>query len=609
VIEGPAAPTTPDQEKEGKGDFSLTRQGLPLLLALGCAFLGQQLFQSRKVLPALVLWGAALLIFLFLRPWRLWAGPSSPEGKREWVLLSVFLGVAALMRFPFLGEHFTGLQVDEGHCVMDGFEFSDGILESPFVTTGWGANASFHFWWLGRFMEIFGQSVAVARGFSALLSLGVLFLFYRLSRAYFGTWPSLLAAFLMSVGWWFLFYSLSPFQNMLVVFWQLLTFLFLLRALRDGKKLDFALAGLFLAMMEMEYLPGRLGVLMVALILGGCLLVEGPSFLRARLRGLSLTFLTMLWWMGPFIRYAIENMEHFLGRAKNLNLLAEVQRTGDWGLILEKWAWTLLSFFHRNGGADLRFSAQASMIDPVGSALFLVGLLLLLFHLRKWPSWFLLSGLLFGLFANAMAIQGKDPDPTYINGQRFFIVVPFLFLLGAGALEALFRVVRRAPPLFRWAGAALLLAACFHSLQWNARHYYKGFRDFKACTSYWGDLGFNHVQVAEFINGNYSRCHLIVDWEYDSSTVKVLTRGHSKYQSLARVLEVPIRRKVDRNVLILTLRWNFTGIQDGIRRHYPKAKWGTIANADGHHDLVTIEIDKDDIEALQKGGALPEALP
>jgi hypothetical protein len=362
-------------------------------------------------------------------------------------------------------------------------------------------------------------------------------------------------------------------------------------------------------MTQMEYLPGRLGGLMFALILVGILAIEGRPFLRANWKGLCLSFLVMLWWMAPFIRYCLANLKYVIGRGKELSLLGEIQRTGNFDLLWQKWAWTFLSFFHLNPSADLRFSAKAPMFDPVCGALFLFGTLLVVLAVRNRSSWFILSGLFFGLFANAMAVQGQDPDPTYINGQRFFIVVPFVFLAVARAMEALLGTWREAKAPLRWGLGGLFLLSCVFALHWNAKLYYKGFRDFKACTSYWGDLGFNHIQVGEYINENFPRCHMVVDWEYNSSTVQVLIRGKAALYPLSKPFTIPILQKVDRNVLLMVLAWNFKDLQEAIRKTYPRAVWGSIPDVIGAPALLTIEIPKDDIWALQEGKPTLAPLP
>jgi hypothetical protein len=287
-----------------------------------------------------------------------------------------------------------------------------------------------------------------------------------------------------------------------------------------------------------------------------------------------------------------------------LNLLAEVQRTGDYLLFIEKWAWTFLSFLHYNHGFDLRFCAKAPMIDPVSGLLFVFGLLLALCHPKLRVTWLLLSGLLFGMMANALAIQGQNPDATYVNGQRYFIVVPFLFLSCAWTLDWVFQRFAGLAGRGRALGLLLLGGGAILSLAWNSHFYYRSFRDFKKTDAYWGCLGFNHIDVAEYLNLHCPRHHAIVDGEYVSSVVEVLTRMNFPINPLDPNLAIPIERAVDRDILIITLRWNHVDLQEKIRQWYPNARWDGVPDPKGKVDLVGVFISKEDIQALQKGRAL-----
>ncbi len=593
-------------KKKGKSRLSWNDL-FPLGSVLLFSVIGQLFFSFRLTILALASWGVALFMFSQLPK----AGPAktwTPGPVAEKKLLALVLLAAALMRFPFIGQHITGLQIDESNCICDAYSFLDGSLNSPFVTS-WGGNESFHFWWLSMFMRIFGATWVTARLFSAVVSMGALYVFYRWCRLFFGFLPSLLAVFLMSIGWWYLFYSLSPFQNMLVVFWEILAIYFLSKALKEGRKADYLWAGLFIGFCELEYLPGRLVVFMAGFALLGIWAVEGRAFWKNHAQYLALGILSMLWLAGPFIVYGIHNPSAIVSRAKELSLLAEVQRTGHYSLILKRFFWTFLSFLNHNEGIDPRFCANASQLDPVSGGLMVFGLLLALAHWRRRACWYALGGLFFGLVANTFAIQGPNPDPSFVNGQRYFVVFPFLFFMAAWTLDRVAGVFPDFNPAMKRTGKGLLALLVAFALIWNIYIYYFSFRNFKVeGPNYWDALGFNHIQVADYLRTQCPRCHALMEIEYSSSTVYVLTHDLFTFNRLGDYFPVPIRQKITKNVLFVIPPSEYPELQEKLRQTYPKAVWGSLKDPKDNVNVLTVEVPKEDIQAKQEGVSLEGAL-
>lgn len=274
---------------------------------------------------------------------------------------------------------------------------------------------------------------------------------------------------------------------------------------------------------------------------------------------------------------------------------------------LKKIFWTFVSFLHHNDGADPRFCSVGSMVDYVSGAFMVFGLILILANLRKRASWYALGGFIFGVAANALAIQGPNPDPNYINGQRYFIVLPFLFFMVAYALDWLFNLFSPLSSRLKITGSFLLGILCAGALLWNINIYYVSFRDFKTYgDTYWAPLGFNHIRVAEFLNANYPRCHILLDPEYNSSTVQILTRDRTQYL-VVKPLPLPLNYKIDKNVLIVFRPGDFD--EASIRKTYPNAIWGEVKDSGNGILVKTVEVSKADIEALEDVKQLATTLP
>ncbi len=428
-------------------------------------------------------------------------------------------------------------------------------------------------------------------------------------QAFFRHWTFAVSGFLMSTGWWYLFYSLSPFQNILLVLYEILSFYFLARALMDGRKSDFALAGIFVGFCFMEYLPGRLIPFLVGLVLLGIHLSEGRTFLKNYAGRLALTIFAFFWWVGPYLIFALTHLSEFLSRSRELSVFNAVQQTGNYGLIFEKIGWTLLTFVHQNKAQDQRFCPPCPQLDPLVGALLLLALVLIFTHYRKRLSWYILPGFAFGVAANAFSIQWPSFDPTYVNGLRNFFIVPFIFLAAGWSLDWLFRFFSGFSRGIQRTGFFLLALVVISAVAWNSRIYYFTYSDTKANygDKYWDPLCFNQIEVADFLKANYPRCHLLVDWEYDSSTVNVLTRDKIKMTDINKDLILPINYKVNRNVMLLFIPNKLD--LDKLRQLYPRAVWGELQSPWHLTFVKTMEISKEDIESLQKDMPLGPEIP
>jgi hypothetical protein len=566
---------------------------------------GQYLFALDRPFWGLVPWAFAFAAF-----WKVMdsvRGEGSPKiFPAEYAWLGGVLLIAALMRFPFAAQHVTGLQIDEANTILYASKVLSGELKSPFCTVGMLEHTFHHFLLAGAF-RLFGETCAVARAFSAAVSIAALYFFYLLCRFFFGPWASLLATFLMSIGWWFLFCSLSPFQNITVCFFVILVFYFMEKGMRSGRKADFCLAGIISGFCCMEYLSGRLVPLIVGISVLIILAARGRAFIKAYWPLILLMFLAFWWAVMPFVFFGMEYPSQIFERTKELNLFSEIKRTGHYWLLPQKIGWTILSLVWPNFDTDRRFCPLGrSEMDPFSGALMLLGLLLALSGLRKRVNAYIFAGFAFGIMTNAFAIQGADPNPRFMNCERSFIIVPFLFLMVARFADWLFAYSRLFKPPLRIAGKVLLVLALAFTVVWNVRAYYFGFKN----PLQWCPVGYQHIQVAEYLKAVHESVHLVmVDWRAYTSVERVLTRDRVKVTEIKAEgsLSLPIENKVEKDVLLVINMPDFN--EKHLKEVYPGAVWDEIKDPMGYSTVRTVKISKSDIEASQKGMKLKEKLP
>jgi len=594
VLLHPGGEPVPTARVTGKIPWVLAVLVLGLVLACRWAF-----HQNNHPVGLALLVSALLLAFAAVLGFRPPQGPDpAPDGKAFLLVLIL----AALLRFPFVGRDFTGLQIDEANHLLDGVKVLNGQLRSPFIT-GWWGNPSFVYYIYAAFFSVLGTSLVAGRIMAATLSLVALALFYRLARYHVSREAALLSTLLFSFAWFHLFYSLSPFTNIFTLLFEVCAFYHLERAMKEGRRADFAWTGLWAAAAVMSYISGRLVVGMLALSVAARFLASRREFLKAYGRHLLLALFAFLWLVGPFLVYSIRTPSEFVGRSKELSIFNEVKRTGDVLLPAKTFINTSTTFF-RNIHPDPRFGVhKVPVVDGFTAALLVLGLAALLRRPRSGLTWIVLSGLLFGICANALAIQGKDPHPHYLNQQRLYLVLPFVFLAVAAGWDWLAGLLKGAGPAFRTVARWLLFGLVVLAGAANARIYYRVIPNHQPA---WNAMGFNHLEIARLYRESAARYHLVAPWPLHSSVSVFMNLGRVSVLKLEKDVRWPLERRAERDVLILFVAWDQKDMQERVRAAYPGASWQDRTNRYGEPFLRMAVVTKDEWNSKAGSADAPE---
>jgi hypothetical protein len=531
------------------------------------------------------------------------AGPS-PRPKEiftDKTALILLMVPTILLRFPFLTQNFTGLQVDEGYNLMTAIGVLQGQLNTPYGSSGaWPFLPRFI---LASVLKVFGTELPAARGLSALLSVVFVYYFYRWCRLYFGVAASWLAAAFFSYCWWDLFFSLSVFNHLYTVFFEVLGFFFLSKALKEGRKPHFALAGFCMAASIMTYYSGRLVPVMAATALITYWLIEERDFLGAYWEHSLFAALCFLWLAGPQLVFLYFHPVEILGWAQQLSITGIAVQSGNYALPLER----IASSFGLNA---------LPCLDPFLGFFCLLGLFLAVRHIRQWKNLAALTGLAFGIIANAFSFSAgaTSVDPLYFHAGRSFLVLPFLCFLMAAGLD---RVVGLVPsmakrPRTAWVLFGIILLGSSFAL--NAHCYFFKFGNDAGA---WSPLGFNHLSAVEVIKKLSPANHLVLEGHRANDTgtyscldtVEEFATYHKVPVNKGLTLDRPIRAKVTKNVayIFFTLERN-DPLKKKVKRIYPRAVWKSHKNKFGETFLETVEIRKEDILWLQRRHKLEKPL-
>ncbi len=228
--------------------------------------------------------------------------------------------------------------------------------------------------------------------------------------------------------------------------------------------------------------------------------------------------------MGPFLPWIIQhpysNHDSFFYRVTELSVISYVQKTHNYLFPLKTLAFTLLSPFAVFGMDDRFGLAGVPLFDRLTSGLFFIGLVLAVRIWRERPSQILILGLMATLPANAMAALGDKPSQDYVNGQRLFCLLPFVFWGVAYGLNALVGWVNGCDLMIKKIGIFLGCIAILAAASWNSYIFYHDFPR----KGLWGELGFRQITIAEIIREYSANSDLFIHWEVNSSVVQFLDR-------------------------------------------------------------------------------------
>ncbi|MBM4464427.1 MAG: hypothetical protein FJ014_02470 [Chloroflexi bacterium] len=370
-----------------------TRQlgwGLALLALAGvCILLSLRLFgRSAPTTTAWLLYIASIIFFvaafwameftpgkwnLRQRPFfdrlktlsRLWP----PE--RDAAILLAILAIAAFVRLYNLDSLPFGVWYDEA---VNGLE-AMRILEDPRYRPIYmqPTNSPAHFMFLVSFsFKLFGLDIFPVRAVSAVFGVAMVIAAYLFGREFFDRRLALVLAFLLAVSHWGVNFSRIGMYCITTPFFEFLVLYFLMRGLRSGRSVDFALGGTAMGFGACFYSAFYLFVPVVGLFLIHQAIVE-RGFVRRHHLGVLVFALAALLVFAPVAQFAWRNPQAFSDRARVTSVFKG--RTGDEAIeVARQSAKQHLLMFNYRGDPNGRHNLPGQpMLDFATSALFVLG--------------------------------------------------------------------------------------------------------------------------------------------------------------------------------------------------------------------------------------------
>ncbi len=301
------------------------------------------------------------------------------ETKREWFILALIVGGAALLRLAALDQFPPGLYHDEAYNGLDALQVLRGYIPIFFEANN-GREPLFIYLAAGSIL-LWGRSPGALRLISALVGVLTVPAFYVLGRELYGRRVGLLAALLAATTVWTLNLSRVAFRAVTMPPLQAIALLLLWRGLNRRRLLPLVWAGIVYGLTFYTYLAARFSPLALLLFIIYTFLWHRKLFW---LRGWLVFGLLSLAVVAPLGIYFLAHWSATFGRAGQVSIWSAAINGGDfWGTLLRQLGRTALGFFYRGDFIPRHNVPLRPIYDPLIALAALGGLYLALRGARQ----------------------------------------------------------------------------------------------------------------------------------------------------------------------------------------------------------------------------------
>ena len=396
--------------------------------------------------------------------------------------LAILVGLAALaasVRLPMLTEVPAGIHGDEGWTGIDAVRVLEEGWIGPYVKSALG-QASGPIYIAAPFVGLFGETVFAIRLAAAMTGIATVLVAYLAFRVMFDRTVAAFAGVLLAVGVWHLHFSRLAYPVIAWPLLEMLTLLFLFLAIKSGRWLHYALAGLFAGAGVYTYNAYPVFALPVALFVGWIAL--GLALARERRAELLQRYAARVALMAgvallvalPMFLYVTDSSNEYFNHQQTISLFeqSEWEEAGTWARaeLLRDKARDFYRAAFWSGDPDAADGAgQQSMVDRVSLVLLIAGVFVLLVRWRRPASVAVLLLVVLIPLGTFVTIQGAY--------RQTLGVVPFLALLAAIPLALWWQQSARFIPRLRYASYAAIMGIVGLISFLNLSFYFDDFAD------------------------------------------------------------------------------------------------------------------------------------
>jgi 4-amino-4-deoxy-L-arabinose transferase-like glycosyltransferase len=538
--------------------------------------------------------------------------------RNRWVEAGAFtliLALAIFLRTYRLDSIPPGIYVDETNGALDALHILEGRPDSPFGT-GWYGTPNGYFYYMAAIFRLLGANWTSLKLVSLIPAILTVPAVYLLARLLFGPTTGLCAMLLMAVSRWHLSMSRWGWNETAPPLFQVLSFFFLIRGVRDRRALDYALSGLLMGLATYTYLSSRLAALTLVLYVVYWFLSD-PAGWRASVRrswlGIAILAAAVIAAVAPIAVTYVTDPFTFNNRVSEISVFRDVSEQRSLAPLTQNIA-DILRFFHQTGDLQGKHNLPGEpMTDPITGLLFAVGLAYAILAWRDQRRVLLLLWLVIGLAGSYFSSHHESPQ-----SYRALTALPAVVLIAGDVLDRIVRALYRAlregrfsvarPYLPSLAAASVAVIALAGATLWESSIYFG-----RQASSIDVIRGFNQTEnsvaretIAALQSGTnvylspnfseYSPLRFLVYGVIKAKTGKN-TLDDRPYQVVVPEVSLPLPDN-GHDVLIL-LDTDYWPLRDYSASFYPQARMELVRLGDNSPIYMRIELPQAQVAALQ----------
>ncbi len=525
------------------------------------------------------------------------------------LILAIFLRTYRLDTIP------PGIYVDETNGGLDALHILEGNGVSPFAT-GWYETPNGYLYYMAAIFKLLGATwmgLKVASLIPAILTIPAV---YLLARQLFGPLTGLCAMLLMAVSRWDLSFSRWGWNETAPPLFQVLSFYFLIRGLRERRALDYTLSGLLAGLSVYTYLSARLAILTLILYVIYWLLSD-PSGWQASLNriglGLAILSAAAIIAVAPIMVTYLTNPFVLTNRVSQISVFRDIQDQGSIAPLTGNIG-DILKFFHQTGDLQGKHNLPGEpMTDPITGLLFAIGVAYAILAWRDQRRILLLLWLVLGLAGSFLSSHSESPQ-----SYRALTALPAVVILAADVLDQIARATYRflqehplaaiSAKLPARASGGLVLMALAGAALWESGVYFGPQASSPGVRSGFNPVenGVAHETIAALQAGetvylsptfsDFSPLRFLLYGVYKSEK-GINTLDNPPYKTILPEVNLPVPDD-GHNVLIL-LDSNYWPLRDHITSFYPNAQMDLVQLSPDEPLYMRIKLPKEQVAALQ----------
>ena len=366
----------------------------------------------------------------------------SSRSLLPWLGLLAVLALAAVLRLYNLDGLPAGLWFDEADNIRQAANIRANIGNTPVFVPSTNLPSLF-LMPIALVIELAGVSITSSRLVAVAFGLAGIAAMFLLVRFMLGTPAALMAAFLTAVMRWDINWSRIGMHGITAPLFAALTAHMTFRALRMGRRSDFALAGGAMGLGMWFYASFRLFPLVIGLVLLHALIFNGPGRNQGRRRLLAnavIMGLAAVFVAAPVVQSAISDSDEFFARTRTTSVFSIMpldEASGEMQISMGRH----LAMFHLKGDPNPRHNLpDERMLDFLSGALLILGAAI---AFARWRNPFLIAlpfWILLMLLPGVITLPWEAPQSL-----RAIAVIPAVVALIALAFAAIWVAGREAP--------------------------------------------------------------------------------------------------------------------------------------------------------------------